>query len=196
MRSDLTHRELTALDGLITILQSSTSNNTFNHYFSENNGISMEYPSSWERQQNISDPNLALFFPSVSPKSAVVTVNKYKLQNISNEDSQQIFDMYSLALMKNINNNFNISSIKSSKISNATAYEVDFHDGKNVTILWTYKDSYVYSIMYVSDITNYGKYLPVFKDMINSLTIRTISKSNFANFYDLVLKRYLDVQKQ
>ena len=53
MRSILTHRELTALDGLITILQSSTNNNTFNHYFSENNGISMEYPSSWARKQNM-----------------------------------------------------------------------------------------------------------------------------------------------
>jgi tetratricopeptide (TPR) repeat protein len=194
MRSTLSNRELTALDGLISVLQSSIKSNTNKSYFYEKNGISVQYPSTWKKQQNATDYNTALFFPSSSPSSATIAVSKHKLNNVSNVDPQQVFDTYSFAIIKYLSDNFNITSINNTNISNSTAYEVDYSNGRNASILWTFKDGYIYSIIYASNNESYLSYKPVFKDMINSFTIRAISKSNFFDYYNSLLQRYLNSQ--
>ena len=192
-------------------------NKKINGPYYEKNGIGIEYPDSWMKNENVSKFNLVTFSPILNSYSASLAVNKQKIienisdinpteilgsarisgvtkqienkpiENISDINPTEILDVYSFALIKYIDEKFEITTINNTKISGIPAYEISFNNnGTTVSLLWTLKDNYIYSIIFAVNNKDESS-LSTIKKMINSFIIN--DTINEPSFYIKTLKR-------
>jgi len=190
----LTNKEQFALDTTIEKILPMINNNTNNFHFFEKNGISIKYPISWKKEENLTRHNFGLFLTPISSNSSeVIALNKQRLVNISDTDPKA-FDVYSFALINYINEKFSIISINYTEISNNSAYELVFNnDGKIADILWTYKDNYIYNIIFMGTKEINPFYLSIFKEIVNSFTIHN---PKLFDFYHSILQDYSNLKNK
>ena len=174
------YTEASTNKAIVSEIQKIINKKTHNPYY-EKNGIGIEYPASWIKEENVSKFNLVTFSSIQNDRSASIGVNKQKiLEIISDINPTDILDVYSFALIKYIDEKFEINTINNTKISGIPAYEISFNNNATtVSLLWTLKDNYIYNIIFSVNNKDVSS-LSTIKKMINSFIINdTINEPSF-----------------
>ena len=144
-------------------------------------GIRMQYPSNWQKEENVTSDN----------KSMLVDVVKFisPTKNASDPSSESldikidnISDMQPITLAKYANNSiedlgkdFDIIKLdRNASLSNNPAYKLVYtgvEEGVNLQEILTIKGDKAYIISYNAEPTKFSYYLPTLQKMINSFQI-------------------------
>ena len=159
--------------------QTATASN-FLPYENSTYGIKVQYPSSWDKQENgtrqDTETNLVTFYPPSTNSNASLDIS---IDNISDEKGIALAQ-YASGGISDLNQslkNFKlVGSDTNSVLAGLPAYNFTYTyvDG-NVVLkdmeLGTIKGSNAYIVTYEAGTNEYNKYLPVLQKVIDSLQI-------------------------
>ena len=160
--------------------QQTTTATNFLPYENSTYGIKVQYPSSWDKQENgtrqDTETDLVTFYPPSTNSNASLDIS---IDNISDEKGTSLAQYASNGTsdLKQSLKNFKLVGLSTNSVlAGLPAYNSTYTyvDG-NVVLkdmeLGTIKGSNAYIVTYEAGINEYNKYLPVIQKVIDSLQI-------------------------
>ena len=145
-------------------------------YENSTNDIKLQYPSSWDKDLNVSSPDVVTFYPSAVNSNASLTVT---VDNISDEKGIPLtqYASDSISDLKQSLKNFKlVGSSTNDVLAGLPAYNSTYTyvDG-NVVLkdmeIGAIKGNNVYIVTYEAGINEYDTYLPIIQELINSFQL-------------------------
>lgn len=148
------------------------------HYIFENKSsnfsIEAKYPYDWEEVKTNFSDNIVVFRPKPDNSSDKLSpgvgiyVRELPYRNVPlSEYSTTLVDLLE-------SQSFNILSSNSTSLSKSPAYQAVYLDSTKVTTglqIWTIKNDYVYTIMYLANSKQFADFLPYADSIIDSFKI-------------------------
>jgi eukaryotic-like serine/threonine-protein kinase len=160
--------------------QQTTTTTNLLSYENSTYGIKLQYPSSWDKQENgtkqDTETDLVTFYPQSTNSNASLDIS---IDNISDEKGTSVgqYANDGISDLKQSLKNFKlVGSSTNSVLAGLPAYNSTYTyvDG-NVVLkdmeIGTIKGNNVYIVTYEAGINEYDKYLPVIQKVINSLQV-------------------------
>jgi eukaryotic-like serine/threonine-protein kinase len=146
-------------------------------YENSTNDIKLQYPSSWDKDLNVSSPDVVTFYPSAVNSNASLTVS---VDDISDEKGIPLaqYASESMEPIKHESKDFKLlGSTTNNTLAGLTAYKSIYsYAGDNNTkvqgmAIGAIKGDKVYILTYEAGPNEYDKYLPMVQQLIKSFQI-------------------------
>ncbi len=135
--------------------------------------IKMQYPSSWQKEENATDNSIRFSSPL---NDALFTVIGYS--NLQNRPLNEIVDSIIENMRQNLSDFTLIESGPTTIAGNNSAYMVVFSYSQGTIQVLKFimiKDNIAYEITYQADESKYLNYMPTIQNMIKSMKFSSVS---------------------
>jgi eukaryotic-like serine/threonine-protein kinase len=145
-------------------------------YENSTNDIKLQYPSSWDKDLNVSSPDVVTFYPSAVNSNASLTVS---VDDISDEKGIPLaqYASESMEPIKHESKDFKLlGSTTNNTLAGLPAYKSMYsYAGDNTKVqgmqIGAIKGDKVYIFTYEAGPNEYDKYLPIVQQLIKSFQI-------------------------
>ena len=149
-------------------------------YSNEAEKIKFQYPSNWAIKENQMGSLVAFVSPRESESDSFMENVNLLLENTPPDTSLEKYNSYGLEMLKKVVTDFNIIESNDTTLGGLPASNMIYTGRMGEFNLkyfqvWTLKDGKAYVCTYTADQKSFDKYLPVAKNVIDSLKFSSAS---------------------